>query len=380
MIKVLLLLMCCLTAGVHADDALPPEGRPATTGVDRPFARGNIYDISHLLTIPAEMQQFDIDRKGNIYYAHVGMGKAYYEVIINKVKPSRKASEGVESAMRLYYAGHPTSMEVEDGADGNTYIWIPEYARKITDKADGPLKQYWGSQTFARIKYVPGAGVFPWDECVEHFFAGHEGDINISVDWEHDVLCVTYHKSEFAGRTRRIITYLLSEALALPLTECSLTHPVTYGGDGAPDRQEKTVEATVMAHDLRRLTPLGEFGIPTDRSHGINTWAWQGFEYYDGLVYFFEGTSAKKGMGNSKSALTVFGMDGSIVERRTEVRIAGSPEDLTRFGITETGTMESEGVKVWKGALYLGFASGGYRGEKTLRCNVFKYKLPKKDR
>ena len=375
-----LMILALLAGALQPGSSLPPEGGCPTTGIDRPLARRNIFDICHLLPVPAEMQQFDMDRKGNIYYAHVGLGKAYYEVVINKTKPCKKPSEGTESSMRLWYAGHPTSMEVEDGRDGNTYIWIPEYARKIIDKSDGPLKQYWGCQTFARIKYVPGACYYPWDVQVEHFFVGNDGDVNLSIDWEHDVLCITYHKDEFVGRTRRIITYKLSDALALPLTDCVLRHPVTYGGDGAPNSHEHTDTLTIKAHDLRVLVPLGEFGIPTDRSFGINTWAWQGFEYYDGLIYFFEGTSAKKGMGNSTSALTIFNMQGEIVERRTPVRVASDMHDLEKFGITETGTMESEGVKVWKGSLYLGFASGGYKGEKALRCNIFKYNLPKQSK
>ena len=356
----------------------PSEGGPSTTGVDKPLKRSNIYDISHLLPIPAEMQQFDLDKKGNIYYAHVGLKKAYYEVIINKTRPSRKPSEGACSTMRLYYAGHPTSMDVEDGKDGTTYIWIPEYARKIIEKDDSSPKQYWNCQTVARVPYIPGESMYPWDKRIEHFFAGNDGDINVSVDWKNDVLCVTYHKKEYPGKTRRVITYRLSEALSLPLSDCTLKYPVTYGGDGAPHSEQKTDTLTIKAHDLRALTPLGEFGIPTDKSYGINTWAWQGFEYYDGLVYFFEGTSAKKGMGNSTSALTIFDMEGNIVERKTNVRIASNVDDLTRWDLTTTGTMESEGVKVWKGALYLGFASGGYHGEKPLRCNIFKYKLPKR--
>lgn len=371
------LLLAGLLSGFAPEATLSSGGGPSTTGIDRPLAKKNIFDISHLLPIPAEMQQFDMDRKGNVYYAHVGFKKAYYEVVVNKAKPRRKASEGAESTMRLYYAGHPTSMDVEDAADG-TYIWIPEFASKITSTSAADRTQYWDCQTFARIPYIPGASMYPWDEKIEHFYVGNYGDVNISLDFSHDILCVTYHKMEYPGRTRRIMTYRLSEAMALPLTPCCLRHPVTYGGDGAPHAKEQTDTFTIKAHDLRMLEPIAEFGIPTDRSFGINTWAWQGFEYYDGLVYFFEGTSAKKGMGNSVSALTIFDMDGNIVECRTPVRIAGSEEDLRRFGITTTGSMESEGVKVWKGALYLGFASGGFNGEKALRCNIFKYKLPKR--
>ena len=370
------LILLCLLAGPVAEVQSSPEGGPSTTGVDRPFSRKNIMDICHLLPVPAEMQQFDLDRKGNVYYAHVGLKKAYYEVIVNKARACRKPSEGAESTMHLFYAGHPTSMEVEDAADG-TYIWIPEFACKITDPKAGDRTQYWDCQTIARIKYVPGAALYPWDESIEHFYAGNDGDINLSVDWAGDVLCVTFHKKEFPGCTRRVVTYRLSEALSLPLTDCALRHPVTYGGDGAPHAKEKTDTFTIKAHDLRTLEPLGEFGIPTDRRFGINTLAWQGFEYHDGLIYFLEGKS-RKAMGESKAALTVFDSDGRIVERRTEIRIAGDADDLRKFSITESGMMEAEGVKVWKGALYIGFASGGYKGEKPLRCNIFKYKLPKR--
>ena len=371
------LLLIVTACGTPSRTTLPPEGRISTIGIDAPLSRENIYDFCHHLTAPVEMQQFDMDAKGNIYYAYVGPQKAYYKVMVSKVRPSREPSKGVESSMTIYYAGHPTSMDVEDGKDGKTYIWIPEYSRKLIDPEDGPLGQYWGCQTFARIPYVPGGSFFPWNKEVEHFFVGNEGDINLSVDWKHNVLCVTYHNYEIKNYTRRIVAYSLKEALALPLTDCVLPHPITYGGDGAPHESERTDTMHIMAHDLRKLTPLAEFGIPTDRRYDINKWSWQGFECYDGLVFFVEGDS-HKGMGNSRAALTIFDLTGQIVERRTVFGFVENASQLKALDITENGKIEVEGVKVWKGDLYVGFASGGYHGEKEFRCNVFKYKLPKK--
>jgi hypothetical protein len=116
-------------------------------------------------------------------------------------------------------------------------------------------------------------------------------------------------------------------------------------------------------------------GIPTDKRDGINTYDWQGFEYHAGLVYFVEGTSYLS-MGGSRCALTVFDMNGAYYEKRAYVRVIQDPEELQLFNITTTGAIESEGVKVYKGEMYLGFASNGFMGKGQTRANIFKYKMP----
>lgn len=357
--------------GLSATMEVQVKDGDSSTGIDAHFKAENIYDLGHKLESPAGIQNFDLDKDGNIYYIQVGQKPAYYENYVSKVHPAKGGSETVESSMKFYYLGHPTSMVVENGTDGFTYIWTPELSNKIINESSGNYTEYWGSQAIARIKYTPGATLYPWDDSIEYFWFGHpSGDINLAIDFEHDVLCVTYHISTYLGKTRRVFTYRLSEALALPLVPKQFT--VTYGGDGAPD-EEVSVSKTIKVHDCTTLVPIAHMGIPTDKSFGIGTYDWQGFEYNDGLVYFVEGTSYLS-MGGSRCALTVFDMEGNIYEARTFVRVLETPEELSTFNITTTGAIESEGVKVRGDALYLAFASNGYLGSTGNRANVFKYK------
>ena len=342
----------------------------SSTGIDAHFKTSNLLDLGHKLPVDSGIQSFDLDKDGNLFYVQVGATPAFYENYVTKAAPSRSGSEVVASSMKFYYLGHPTSMVVENGSDGNTYIWVPEYATKIVNPASSSYLEYWGAQAVARIKYTPGAVLYPWDPSIEYFWFNHSGDINVAIDSEADILCVTYHINTYLGETRRVFTYRLSEALALPLIDKELSS--TYGGDGAPDASEVTQTHTVKVHDCTTLTPLGHMGIPTDKRDGINTLAWQGFEFNDGLVYFVEGTSYLS-MGGSRCALTIFDMQGHIHEARTFVRVLETPEELEAFNITTTGAIEAEGVKIRNGKMYMGFASSGYLGTNDNRANVFIY-------
>ena len=345
-----------------------------TTGIDGSFSAEHIYDLGRELAVESGMQQFDMDKDGNIYYFQVGAKPAFYETLVTKVKPSKVGSSANEGVMRLYYEGHPTGCSVEDASDG-TYLWVPEFSGKYTSPTHQYYQQYWNAQTVARIKWEAGKQVFPGDAGVEHFWFGHSGDINVAIDPEHDILCVTYHDAKHLGQTRRFFTYRLSEAMKTPLEDITLREYVR-GGDGAPDLKEETVSPTIKAHDMTKVKPLEEMGISTviNKPEDVNYYAWQGFDYYDGLVYFVEGTAGAI-MGGSVCALTVFDMTGKIHEARAYVSLLADPAALRSFGITTTGAMESEGVKAWNGNLYLAFASTGYQGSTTPRANVFKYNL-----
>lgn len=76
----------------------------------------------------------------------------------------------------------------------------------------------------------------------------------------------------------------------------------------------------------------------------------------------------------SLTYVTIYDFAGNVVERRTAVTAASDLQTLASLGITASGYMEAEGIKVRNGKLYLGFAS---RDSKTdgskYRANVFAY-------
>ncbi len=168
------------------------------------------------------------------------------------------------------------------------------------------------------------------------------------------------------------VMYRLSEAMALPRSYVTL--PSRNWGGGTSTDPASTNSPKAYVRDLTKLTPLGRFGIPKsgeDHSTDISSYAWQGFDVDSGKIYYFEGEGTVK--EGSAAYFTVFDFEGNIIEPRTEVAIASDRESLSASGITESGYMEAEGIKVHGDALYLGFASRSEADGDKRRANIFRY-------
>ncbi len=347
-------------ASGNAVISLTPKAR-SLTGVDAAFSEENIYDLGHKLTQNWGVQQFGIDKDGDIYYA---------------------------SVMDLSYSGHLTGMAVEDAPDG-TYLWIPEYSDKTGS--------YYGMKTIGRVKYTPDVSYAPNAPEIEHYYLPTDAGstMNVAIDQEHDRLAVCFWETKHNGSKanvfgRRVRVYSLSEAKALTSKECTLTSNIADG-----------LSTIIMAKDLRDLAPLAEIGTPwgtdgTTWPDRICYYGWQGFDYHDGKVYFLEGAQ-NAGNGRSIAALTIYKCEdgdfpsdaslpelgfwpdagGVLVEPRAFVRVISETETLDTYGITSTGVAEVEGVKVIGGKLYLGVLSKGFKGEATPRANVLVYTMGK---
>ena len=372
-------------ASGNAVISLTPKAR-SLTGVDAAFTEDNVYDLGHELTKNWGIQQFGIDKDGNIYYASVNG----FNTRIDKVTPSasKGGSTSVTSKMDLSYSGHLTGMAVEDAPDG-TYLWVPEYSDKTGS--------YYGMKTIGRVKYAPNASYAPGAPQIEHYYLPTDAGstMNVAIDQEHDRLAVCFWETGHNGSKanvfgRRVRVYSLSDAKALTPKECTLTENIA---DGLP--------TSIMAKDLRDLTPLAEIGTPwgtdgTTWPDRICYYGWQGFDYHDGKVYFLEGTQ-NAGNGKSIAALTTYKCEdgyfpsdaslpefgfwpdagGVLVEPRAFIRVISETKTLDTYGITSTGVAEVEGVKVIDGKLYLGVLSKGFKGEATPRANVLVYTMGK---
>ena len=371
-------------ASGNAVIGLTPKAR-SVTGVDAAFTEDNVYDLGHKLTQSWGIQQFGIDKDGNIYYASV----YDFNTRIDKVSPSasKSGSLSILSKMDLSYSGHLTGMAVEDAPDG-TYLWIPEYS----DKSGS----YYGMKTIGRVKYVSNASYAPNAQDIEHYYLPTDArsTMNVAIDQEHDRLAICFWEEEHHGSktnvfARRVRVYSLSEAKALTPKECTLTENIADG-----------LSTVIMAKDLCDLTPLAEIGTPwsiaKEWPDQINYYGWQGFDYHDGKVYFLEGTQIA-GNGKSIAALTTYKCEdgyfpsdaslpefgfwpdagGVLSEQRAFIRVISEPETLDSYGITSTGVAEVEGVMVKHGKLYIGILSKGFKDEATPRANVLVYPLGK---
>ena len=173
--------------------------------------------------------------------------------------------------------------------------------------------------------------------------------------------------------SNEVITYRLSEARALPIEDIVL-NPCTFGGEsGNPYHPtEQTVTYTVKARDLRKLTPLGRFTNP-----GLEDVPSQGFDINDGKFYQAAGLGNNNdGQDESVAYLTIKNIHGEVIEPTTRIEAIRNMKALNLFGVTDTGYMEAEGVKVRQGTLYLGYASKG--SENKRYATILKYQPCKK--
>lgn len=304
------------------------------------------YSTGTLRTTSAVMQSFDINFSTNkIYYSQLNNNYRLY------ISWSGKNSTKHEGCMTLNYFGHGSNFTLEDTGSG--YIWIGNYASKNTSG------EYWGDQVVSRVPIKDGATVNPWD-CTDNYYFD-ETNLSVAVDFENDRLTI------LGISTGRIRTYKLSELRALPIESVTLK-PLTYGGDKAPDA-ETTVTHTIQARDCRKATPIGDFSI--QRWNGVS---WQGFDVCGDLIYQMQGNGNNNdGKTASTGWLLVYKLDGTIVLDRTPIKAIEDLTKLKQWGITDTGYMEPEGVKVRGGNLYIGFASKGSKDER--RGTIFKYSL-----
>lgn len=258
--------------------------------------------------------------------------------------------------MTLRWFGHGTNMAVEEqGAD--RYIWINSNGNKLDDNS------YSQSQTVSRIKYEAGKTLDKYSG--ETFYLPGKRNVHPAIDAASDLLAIT---ASTTG-VRDFYVYKLSEALALPVSDVSLT--LTWGGE---DGTQKTTETRVVqVRKLDQLTPVGQFSVSTGKTAAdLGYYDFQGFDCTNGIIYFYEGTgNSNDGKTASVAYVTLLDLKGAQVYPRTKVGAIADMQALTTAGITSTGYMEAEGIKMKNGSLWLGFASKST--DDIRRANIFRY-------
>lgn len=325
-------------------EILSPTG--STTGITKPLSEEMIFSkkASPRWTTSV-MQSFDIDsKKEKIYYSQL---RTNYRVYISRSEPSSTSTDN----MAVWYTGHGSNIAIEE-ENNETYIWINNYGSK---NADG---EYWRSQTVARIPYTPGELEVRPEEITDNYYLGASWNgLSPAIDVKNDMLAI------YANLTYHI--YRLSEAKALPMETIQLSE-LTYGG-GSSGELEVTEKPVIQAHNLTKLSPIGVFKVEQTWDH------WQGFDIDDGKIYQFDGGGGRNDGTPGSAALTVFDLQGNIVEERTSVAAISDVQQLAALGITVSGYMEAEGVKVHDGILYLGFASKSIDDGDKRRSNIFRF-------
>ncbi len=332
-----------------------------------------IYSKNVLLRAPLRvMQSFDIDANENIYYSQLGavnqniQGQSRsHEIYILKSKANVNTTSDF---MTLKYFGHGSNIAIEE-ENSEIYVWVNSNGTKNTSTLE-----YDASRSVSRIKYESGK-VYEDGHAGETYFLNN-GLYNThpALDVENDVLAISATESG----TRYFFFYRLSEAKKLALED--FTFDVIVGGEETGVDQQ-TITRNVRGYDLSRLKPLSTFFIEkgSNKMTDINSYSFQGFDVHGKYVFFYEGDGNENNIINGPSGayVTVFSLTGKILCHRTPVEAIANLDDLHDEGITKTGYMEAEGIKIINNKVYIAFASRGYvaTSDDNRRANIFRYDL-----
>lgn len=237
--------------------------------------------------------------------------------------------------MDLYFFSHGNNIHLEEGTDGNAYIWIANYGTRDSEN------KYGSPQILSRVKFVPGTVLRNTETTDNYWF--NTKTIHASFDVENDRLAIL-------GDNYTVKVYRLSEVLAAPVRTVTLPYSLTYGGANSPDAQY-TGNPVVSAHDCSKLTPVASFTY----NYKSNGRGWQTFCIHDNRAYFFLFYSNKTNDMYYQSVIDIFNFDGTPVKTDIKQPFADNLDDLIRYRLTdvETKYMENEGILIRDGVLYL---------------------------
>lgn len=328
--------------------------------LEQGFEDGIVYSKGVKLVRNSVIQSIDVDSKGVLYYTQIAGTDEHNLHVIRGA-----ANANYTDYMTFSFFGHGTNMALEEAED-EKYVWLGCYGTRGSDNS------YGGSQTVCRIKYQAGNAYTPAQATDQYYLPGVR-NIHPAVNTESDLLAVTSSGGSETGRMFRV--YKLSEAKNSATTQMKLASSIKYGG-GTSGIPEVTETPTVKVHDLSKLTKLAEFRVVEGSSSAdaIGHYPFQGFEVGNNRIYYYEGEGNNNdGAKASTAYVTVFDFSGQVVKKRSKVAPISDMGALKNNGITTTGYMEAEGIKVHAGKLYLGFASKStddVRRAVVLRYNI----------
>lgn len=324
-----------------------------TMGLDK-FSEANIYSRNTSLPVRTAIQGFDFDPDGSIWYTQCDREKLYF--IKSKRNPGTDILTSVDDYMILSGFGHGTNCAVESEGD-DRYLWSGCFS-SCNEKG-----AYWGCPLVGRVKYSKHSNVGP-HQCDDYFYIGDFSEQHPSIDPENDLLTINYHDKNNPDY-RCFVIYRLCEAKKAPLKE--VTVDCTEGYLTGDYSSTKAARATVKAHDLTAITPVGR---PKFRKRGFGGenavyYDWQGYYVHKDRLYYSDGQSNYNLSHTfhdgkpSYAYITVFDFDGRIIEPRHLVAGVADREAMKKAGISVHGTLEPEGIKVYGGKMYLGFTARG---------------------
>ena len=300
------------------------------------------------------IQGFSLVDENTVYYCQTTGQTMYF----TKAQPSPGKDIQVLGGQMFFYGfSHGTNSSVERTASGD-YVWVGAYGKCDPSQNN----TYWGNPVVGRVKFEAEKKIYS-NECEEYYWLGKNlTEVHPSIDPENGLLSFVYQDPEYASY-RCFNVYKLSEARQAPVK--SVTFRTTDAFQSHDLLSTNEVVVTLSVRDLSQLTPVAVIRFPKS-NFGEGTdptfYSWQGFDVHKDKLYYMDGQAKSEDLEKSYAYLTIFNFKSRVVERRTLVSVIQDDQALMEAGISTTASLESEGCKVYKGKLYLGFSGKG--------CNV----------
>lgn len=336
-------------------------GTPAsTTGVDTFDESVNIFSRNTELPAKIPMQGFSIDSDGSVWYTQVSHADPHHLYVCHAQPNPGRDKVIADDYMTLTYFGHGTNTAIEEDGD-DRWVWAGCYGSANNKAA------YWTERLVGRVKYRTATTVNT-DACDEYYYIGDYTNMHPSIDAENGLLTINY-ADETNGAFRCFVVYKLDEAKKAPLRDITFT--CTDGFRTGNYKSTDKTQVTVKARDLTAVRPVArpKFLKSGYGKKGDRYYAWQGFDVNGDRLYYADGEASigRKDHDwdkcSSRAFVTVFDLEGNVVEPRTEVAIIGDAAGLADAALSGCWSIESEGVKVYGDSLYLGFGSRGHNAD-----------------
>ena len=334
--------------------ATPATGPYDLSVLDLPLKDVHVLTSGTWLQNASVMQSFVLPGDGTMIACQLAATGTKHK--LNVTRKGITSNSG-KSLMKLSFFSHGHNMSHETDKDGNVWLWIGCQSTNTYSQYNDVNNVYFNhNQTVARVKFEAGKDLFPEDVEDQWYLKGMK-NIDAAVDVEAGQ--IAFHCVNSAGTASYYYVYDLDAVKALPKKEVTLAHPIIRGPSEGYSLDP--VYYKVMVHDLGDLTPLAKIEVTKatfqNQPYNLGTLTVQGYELHDGLIYhYYGGGNDSDPSKASQSIVSIFDMTGKLVEQHRVMAVA-SIADLSAAGITDTGFMESEGIKVYGDKLYLGYAT-----------------------
>lgn len=310
--------------------------------LDSPLSKDLILTSGTWLQNASVMQSFALTGDGNMYACQVAATGEKYKLNVT-YKPV--TSNTGKQKMQLSLFGHGSNMVLEKAADGD-YLWIGSYG---TDTQKDGATYFTNNQTICRVRFEAGKSIIP-EDVPQHWYIPGLKNVHPAIDFENRHLAIWGSLNSSEGY---FYVYDLDEVLALPQKDVLL--PLAMVRGPYENFSSEAMTYWVTAARLSDLKPVAKILLKSDGP--VGTGSNQGFEIKNRRIYHYSGGGNNNdGAEASVSTVTVFNFDGKVLDQRRVMAVA-SMEDLKNQGITDTGFMESEGIKIYGDYLYLGYAT-----------------------